>query len=72
MYSLYTQWRHMDPGGSEGDECENRIGLIVKIKEVEPAKAALLALLKMGPTKITQGRLPDKFEHAAYASEESH
>ena len=65
MYSLDTKGRHMDPGTTEEeDECENLIdGLIIKIKEVKPAKAAPLALLKIGPTERTQGWFPNNFEH---------
>ena len=64
MYSLDTQDAHMDPGATEGDECENLIdGLMIKIKEVKPAKAALFALLKMGPTERTQVRFSNKIEH---------
>ena len=64
MYSLDTQGRHADPGATEGGACENLIdGLIIKIKEVKSAKAALLALIQMGPSERTQGWFQKKIEH---------
>ena len=55
MYSLDAQGRYIYPGAIDDDACENLVdGLIITIKETKPAKAALVAFLKMGPTERTQ------------------
>lgn len=64
MCSLDAQGRHVDPGATDGDACENLVdGLITQIKEVKPAKAALLTLIRMEPSKRTQGWSPKQFEY---------
>ena len=64
MYSLDTQGRHVGPGAVGGGAYENLVsGLINQIKEVRLAKAALLALIKMGPSERTDGWFPKNFEH---------
>ena len=64
MYMLDTQGRHMDPGATEDGACENLVdGLIHDMGGIQPAKAALVALLSMGPSERTHGWLPKNFEH---------
>ena len=56
MYSLDDQGRHIGPWAIESDTCEDLMdGLIIKIKEIRPAKTAMIALLKMGLPERTQG-----------------
>ena len=66
MYMLDAQGRHIDQGATEGGEYENLVdGLIIKTKEIKPTRAALIALLKMGPSERTQGRFPKQyFKHS--------
>ena len=64
MYMLDNQGRPIDPGATEDGACENLVdGLMRDIGGIQPAKAALAALLLMGPPERTQGWLPPKFEH---------
>ena len=62
MYMLDNQGRHVDPGATEDDACENLVdGLIHDIGGIQPVKAALIALLSMGPSERTQGWFPKNF-----------
>ena len=62
MYMLDAQDRHIDPGTTEGDACENLVdGLIYNIGEIQPVKAALVALLAMRPPERTQEWFPKIF-----------
>jgi len=65
MYMVDAQGKHVDPGATENENCDDLVeGLIVDIGEkIRPAKAALVALLKMGPSERTQGWFPKNFEH---------
>ena len=62
MYMLGAQGRHKGPGVTEDDACENLVdGLIHDIGGIQPAKAALIALLSMRPSERTQGWFPKEF-----------
>ena len=64
MYSLDAQGRHIDPGSTDDDACANLVdGVICRVKEAAPARAALIDLAKMGPSERTQGWFPKSFEH---------
>ena len=64
MYTLGAQGRHIDPGATEDDACENMVdGLIHNIGGIQPAKADPIALVSMGPPERTQGWFPKVFEH---------
>ena len=60
IYFLDAEGRHVDPGATDGDACGNLIdGLISRMPKGKPAKATLLALIRMGPPVGTdQGMVP--------------
>ena len=70
MYMLDAQGIHIDPGDTEGDVCENQVdGLTTKTKKIKLARAALIALLKVGPSVRTQGWFKTTSNTACASSE---
>ena len=51
--------------------CRSGGQLDSRIPVVEPARGALIALLKMGPPERTQGWFPKQFDHGMYLLGES-
>jgi hypothetical protein len=63
MYMLDAQGRHVDPGATENENCDDLVeGLIMDIGEIRPTKAALAVLFKMGASERTQGWFPNNLE----------
>jgi hypothetical protein len=70
IYMLDAQGRHIDPGATENENCDGLVeGLIVDIGEMRPAKAALVALLKMGRPSEPMGGPPKTLNTACASSE---
>ena len=64
MYSLDAHGRHIDPGSTDDGACAALVDEVLsRVPKAVPARAALVALMKMGPSERTQGWFPKCFEH---------